>query len=235
MSEPAETKKPVLTPLTNKAGGDVSGGDNVGGSVPTASGPATNESANPPEQIDTKQLLKTALELAPLLVFFTVNLLTKNIILGTGVFMVATLAALVASRMIFGKIPVMPLVSGVLVLVFGGLTVWLDDAVFIKLKPTIVNLMFASILFGGLFYGKSLLRYVLGEVFKLTDEGWRILTFRWAVFFVLLALVNEIVWRNFSESFWIGFKFMGVMPITAVFGLAQLGLLKRYALHPEHV
>jgi intracellular septation protein len=210
MSEPAEPKKPA---------------------DPLPSG----EPGHPPDQIDTKQLLKTALELAPLLVFFTVNLLTKNIILGTGVFMVATIAALIASRMMFGKIPVMPLVSGVLVLVFGGLTVWLDDAVFIKLKPTIVNLMFAAILFGGLLYGKSLLRYVLGEVFKLTDEGWRILTFRWAIFFVVLAVVNEIVWRNFSESFWIGFKFMGVMPITAVFGLAQLGLLKRYALHPEHV
>jgi intracellular septation protein len=210
MSEPAETKK--LAPPS-----------------------AINAPDQAPEQINTKQLLKTILELAPLLVFFTVNLLTKNIILGTAIFMVATIAALIASRMIFGKIPVMPLVSGVLVLVFGGLTVWLDDALFIKLKPTIVNLMFACILFGGLFYGKSLLRYVLGEVFKLTDEGWRILTFRWAIFFVVLALVNEIVWRNFSESFWIGFKFMGVMPITAVFGLAQLGLLKRYALHPEHV
>jgi intracellular septation protein len=215
MTEPADIKRPA---------------------VPTSAPTTAHEQAGPaPEQIDTKQLLKTLLELAPLLVFFTVNLLTKNIILGTGVFMVATLIALVASRVLFGKIPVMPMVSGVLVLVFGGLTVWLDDAVFIKLKPTIVNLMFASILFGGLFYGKSLLRYVLGEVFKLTDEGWRILTFRWAIFFVVLAVINEVVWRNFSESFWIGFKFMGIMPITAVFGLAQLGLLKRHALHPEHV
>jgi intracellular septation protein len=197
--------------------------------------PSTEGPAVAPEQINTQQLLKTLLELAPLLVFFTVNLLTKNIILGTGVFVVATLIALIASRVLFGKIPLMPMVSGVLVLVFGGLTVWLDDALFIKLKPTIVNLMFASILFGGLFYGKSLLRYVLGEVFKLTDEGWRILTFRWAIFFVVLAVINEIVWRNFSESFWIGFKFMGIMPITAAFGLAQLGLLKRHTLHPEHV
>jgi intracellular septation protein len=209
MSEPADFKKPA---------------------PPTAIAPAEGAA-----EVDTRQLLKTALELAPLLVFFTVNLLTKNIILGTGVFMVATVIALIASRVMFGRIPVMPLVSGVLVMVFGGLTVYLDDALFIKLKPTIVNLMFAGILFGGLLFGRSLLRYVLGEVFKLTDEGWRILTFRWAVFFVVLALVNEIVWRNFSESFWIGFKFMGVMPITAIFGLAQLGLLKRYALHPEHV
>jgi intracellular septation protein len=217
--------QPELPPMTEPADRN----------KPTVQTAAHEQPGPAPEQIDTKQLLKTLLELAPLLVFFTVNLLTKNIILGTGVFMVATLVALVTSRVLFGKIPVMPMVSGVLVLVFGGLTVWLDDAVFIKLKPTIVNLMFASILFGGLFYGKSLLRYVLGEVFKLTDEGWRILTFRWAIFFVVLAVINEIVWRNFSESFWIGFKFMGIMPITAVFGLAQLGLLKRHALHPEHV
>jgi intracellular septation protein len=215
MTEPAEAKKLPASPAVDST--------------------ALDSSAPTPDHIDTKQLLKTVLELAPLLVFFTVNLLTKNIILGTGVFMGATLVALIASRVLFGKVPVMPMVSGVLVLVFGGLTVWLDDALFIKLKPTIVNLMFASILFGGLLYGKSLLRYPLGEVFKLTDDGWRILTFRWAVFFVVLAVVNEIVWRNFSESFWIGFKFMGVMPITAVFGLAQLGLLKRHALHPEHV
>jgi intracellular septation protein len=182
----------------------------------------------PAGPVDTKQLFKMLLELGPLMVFFGVNYVTKDIILGTGVFMVATLFALVASRMLFGRIPVMPLVSGALVLVFGGLTIWSDNALFIKLKPTIVNLIFASILFGGLYFGKSLLRYVLGEVFKLTDEGWRLLTLRWAMFFVVLAVVNEIVWRNFSESFWLGFKLMGVMPLTAIFGLAQMGLLKRY-------
>jgi intracellular septation protein len=223
MTEPADTQKP-LQPTSPPAT-----------SQPATGQPATGAPHDAPPEVNTQQLFKTLIELAPLLVFFTVNLLTKNIILGTSVFMVATVAALVASRMLFGKIPVMPLVSGVLVMVFGGLTVYLEDALFIKLKPTIVNLMFASILFGGLLYGKSLLRYVLGEVFKLTDEGWRILTFRWAIFFVVLAVINEIVWRNFSESFWIGFKFMGVMPITAVFGLAQLSLLRRYALHPEHV
>jgi intracellular septation protein len=191
---------------------------------------APDATARGDSEVDTKQLLKMMIELAPLLVFFGVNYVSKDIILGTGVFMVATLAALVASRMLFGRIPVMPLVSGALVLVFGGLTIWSDNALFIKLKPTIVNLIFASILFGGLYFGKSLLRYVLGEVFKLTDEGWRILTMRWAIFFVVLAVVNEIVWRNFSESFWIGFKLMGVMPLTAVFGLSQMGLLKRYGL-----
>ena len=220
--------------MTEPAKTDIAPHQPTSGAPPGVTTPTTSGQADL-DQIDTRQLKKTLLELAPLLVFFTVNMLTKNIILGTGVFMVATIVALVASRMLFGTIPVMPLVSGVLVMVFGGLTVWLDDAVFIKLKPTIVNLMFASILFGGLLYGKSLLRYVLGEFFKLTDEGWRLLTFRWAVFFVVLAVINEIVWRNFTESFWIGFKIMGVMPITGVFGLAQLGLMKRHALHPGHV
>jgi intracellular septation protein len=196
--------------------------------------------AGPPEppvqeQLDSRQLRKMLVELAPLAVFFTVNFLSKDIIVATSVFMVATIAALVASRMLFGQVPVMPLVSGVLVLLFGGLTVWFENPLFIKLKPTIVNLIFASALFGGLLFGKSLLRYPFGEVFKLTDEGWRLLTIRWAIFFVVLAVVNEIVWRNFSENFWAGFKLMGVMPLTAIFGIAQMGLLKRHALHPEHV
>jgi intracellular septation protein len=191
--------------------------------------------AAPKDQVDTLQLRKMLVELAPLVVFFTVNFLTKNIIMATSVFMVATIAALIASRMLFGQVPIMPLVSGVLVLLFGGLTVWYDNPLFIKLKPTIVNLIFASVLFGGLLFGKSLLRYPFGEVFKLTDEGWRLLTIRWAIFFVVLAVLNEIVWRNMSESFWAGFKLMGVMPLTAVFGVAQLGLLKRHSLPSEHV
>jgi intracellular septation protein len=188
-----------------------------------------------PEQSETKQLLKMLVELGPLVAFFAVNSLTKNIYVGTGVFMAATAIALVVSRLWFGQLPVMPLISGFFVLLFGGLTLWLHDAMFIKLKPTIVNVMFACILAGGLAAGKPLLRYVLGDVFKFTDAGWRALTIRWAIFFIFLAIVNEIVWRNFSESFWIGFKMFGVMPMTAVFGIAQLGLLKRYALHPEQV
>ena len=143
--------------------------------------------------------------------------------------MVATAIALVASRALFGRLPMMPMISGVFVLVFGGLTLWLQDALFIKLKPTIVNTLFALILLGGLAFGQSLLRYVLGDVFKLTSVGWRMLTLRWAMFFLVLAAINEIVWRNFSEDFWIAFKMVGVMPLTIIFGVAQLGLLRRYS------
>ena len=180
-------------------------------------------------EFDSRQLLKMLVELGPLVVFFITNSMTKNIFWGTGAFMVATAVALIASRALFGRVPMMPLISGVFVLLFGGLTLWLQDALFIKLKPTIVNTLFALILLGGLAFGHSLLRHVLGDVFKLTAAGWRLLTLRWAMFFLLLAGLNEIVWRNFSEEFWIGFKMLGVMPLTVVFGLAQLGLLRRFS------
>lgn len=180
-------------------------------------------------ELDSKQLLKMLVELGPLVVFFATNAMTKSIFWGTGAFMVATAVALVLSRSLFGRVPMMPLISGVFVLVFGGLTLWLQDATFIKLKPTIVNTLFAAILLGGLAFGQSFLRYVLGDVFKLTAEGWRVLTVRWSVFFLLLAALNEIVWRNFSEEFWIAFKMLGVMPLTLIFGIAQLGLLRRFA------
>jgi len=178
-------------------------------------------------EVSSDQLMKMLLELGPVVVFFVVNS-RWGILWGTGVFMVATIIALVASRILLGKVPIMPLVSGAFILVFGGLTLVLQDASFIKLKPTIVNALFAAILFGGLLFKKVLLKYLFGEVFNLTEEGWRILTFRWACFFVVLAVLNEIVWRSFSESFWISFKLWGIMPLTMAFAVAQIGLLKRH-------
>jgi intracellular septation protein len=147
--------------------------------------------------------------------------------------MVATLIALVASRSLMGRIPIMPLVSGVFVLVFGGLTLLLQDELFIKMKPTIVNALFAAILFAGLMFNRSLLRYVFGEVFFLTETGWRILTQRWGLFFVFLALLNEIVWRTATTEFWISFKLWGIMPLTMLFAVSQLSLLKRYEAQPS--
>jgi intracellular septation protein len=133
---------------------------------------------------------------------------------------------------LFGRIPVMPLVSGAVVLVFGGLTLWLQDDLFIKLKPTIVNGIFATVLFGGLAFGKSLLRYLFGDVFALDDEGWRKLTFRWACFFVFLAILNEFAWRLLSTDQWVTFKVFAIMPITMAFAISQVGLLQRHALTP---
>lgn len=180
-------------------------------------------------EFDRKQVIKLLVELGPLVVFFIGNS-RYGIFAGTGAFMVATLIALAVSRPLLGRIPTMPLVSGFFVIVFGGLTLWLQDDQFIKLKPTIVNGLFAAILFGGLAAGKSLLKIVFGDVFRLTEEGWRQLTFRWGVFFLLLAIVNEIVWRWFSTDFWVSFKVFGIMPITMAFAVAQVGLLKRHEL-----
>lgn len=171
--------------------------------------------------------MKMALEVAPLVIFFAVNGYA-GIFWGTAAFMVATIISLVISRSMLGRIPVMPLVSGIFVLTFGTLTLLLQDALFIKLKPTIVNGLFSLILFGGLLFGRPLLRYLMGDVFQLTSQGWVVLTFRWACFFAFLAVVNEVVWRNFSESFWISFKLWGIMPMTMAFALAQLGVLKRH-------
>lgn len=178
-------------------------------------------------ELSGAQLAKMLLELGPLVVFFTANSY-RGIFWGTGAFMVATVVALVASKLMVGRIPIMPLVSGFFVVVFGTLTLLLQDELFIKMKPTIVNTLFAMILLGGLACGQAFLKYLFGEVFRLTEEGWRKLTFRWAIFFVVLAVLNEIVWRSFSTEFWISFKIWGIMPLTMAFAIAQIGILKRY-------
>jgi intracellular septation protein len=173
------------------------------------------------------QILKLAVEVGPLVVFFLVNA-RAGIYWGTGIFMLATIAALVASRFMFGRVPIMPLISGACVVVFGGLTLWLHDDNFIKIKPTIVNGLFAAALFGGLMGGHSLLKLVFGEVFRLNEDGWRKLTVRWACFFTFLALLNEIIWRSVSTDAWVSFKVFAIMPLTMAFALAQIGLLKAH-------
>ncbi|WP_072370059.1 septation protein A [Hyphomicrobium sp. NDB2Meth4] len=188
----------------------------------------TEDATKPDEASATRaQLLKLAVEVGPLVVFFIVNA-RAGIFWGTGVFMVATIAALIASRFMFGRVPVMPLISGACVIVFGGLTLWLQDDHFIKLKPTIVNALFAAALFGGLLAGHSLLKVVFGEVFRLNEDGWRKLTLRWAFFFAFLAILNEVVWRTVSTDAWVSFKVFAIMPLTMIFALAQIGLLRAH-------
>lgn len=172
-------------------------------------------------------LLKLALEMGPLVVFFLANQ-RAGIFMATALFMAAVLASLAVSYALTRHLPMMPMVTGVVVLVFGGLTLWLHDDLFIKLKPTIVNSLFGATLLGGLAFGRPLLPYVLDTVFQLTPEGWRKLTFRWGLFFFVLAGLNEIVWRTQTTDFWVNFKVFGIMPITIAFALAQTPLILRH-------
>jgi intracellular septation protein len=187
-------------------------------------------------------LLKLALELGPLIVFFFANArgawlaekipalanLGGPLFIATLSFMLATALSLSVSYALTRTLPIMPMVSGVVVLVFGTLTLWLKDETFIKMKPTIVNTLFGVILLGGLYFGKSLLGYVFDSAFKLDAEGWRKLTLRWGLFFLFLAVLNEVVWRSFSTDFWVAFKVWGTMPITLAFTMSQMPLIMRH-------
>ncbi len=185
------------------------------------------------ENVGTKETeqvnpaLKMALELGPLAVFFFVNY-RFGIFAATGAFMAVTVVSLILSKILMGKIAVMPLVTAVFVLIFGGLTLYLEDETFIKLKPTIVNCIFGGILFGGLLFKQPLLKPLLGDAFPLDDEGWVKMTWRWGAFFFVLALLNEVVWRNFSTDAWVNFKVFGIMPLTLVFAASQVFLLQNH-------
>lgn len=192
--------------------------------------PATGPAAPAPRR-HLNPILKLALELGPLGIFFFANA-RFDLFTATAAFMVATIVSLSVSYALVRRVPVMPLISGALVLVFGGLTLALQDELFIKLKPTVINLMFAAVLLGGLAFGKPLLGYVFDEVVKLDAEGWRKLTLRWGLFFIVLAVLNEVMWRMFSTDTWVTFKVFGVMPLTLVFAFAQIPLMQRHAL-PE--
>lgn len=178
------------------------------------------------------QLIKLALELGPLLVFFFVNS-RLDLFAATAWFMGAMVLSLTLSWLLLKKIAVMPLVTGAVVLVFGTLTLLLQDETFIKMKPTITNSLFAIVLLGGLAFGHSLLRYVFGEIYRLKPEGWRKLTLNWGLFFVFLAIANEVVWRMFDTDTWVAFKVWGIMPITIIFSMLQVPLLTRYAEDPK--
>jgi intracellular septation protein len=176
-------------------------------------------------------LFKLATELGPLLVFFVVNA-KFNLFAATGAIMVAIIAAMVASYVVTRHVPVMALVSGIIVLVFGTLTLVLHDETFIKVKPTIIYGLFAAVLGGGLLFGRSFIAILFDQVFNLTPRGWRILTARWALFFLGMAMLNEAIWRTQSTDVWVAFKAFGTVPLTLLFAIAQMPLIKRYHLEP---
>ncbi len=173
------------------------------------------------------QWIRLLLEAGPLAVFFVANA-KLGIMTATAVFMVATVVALAINYALEKRLPTMPLVVGAFILVFGGLTLIFDDSTFIKLKPTIVNILFAGALFVGLALRHNLLKIVFRAAFHLDEDGWRILTWRWAFFFLLLACLNEIVWRTQTTDFWVSFKVFGIMPLTIVFGMLQVPLILKH-------
>ncbi|MFP1630632.1 septation protein A [Zhengella sp. ZM62] len=206
--------------------------------------PVFERDPSDPKRKEMNPLLKLALELGPLVVFFFANSrgewlaarypvlaeLGGPLFIATGLFMAATAIALAVSWALVRTLPIMPLISGVIVFVFGGLTLWLHDETFIKMKPTIVNTLFGAVLLGGLVFGKALLGYVFDSAFRLDAEGWRKLTLRWGLFFLFLAAANEVVWRLFSTDTWVAFKVWGIMPITLVFTMSQMPLIMKHSL-----
>ena len=174
-----------------------------------------------------KSLYKLLIDIGPLAVFFifyTRSGLQASIL----PFMIATVIAVLFSYILEKKIPIMPTVGAAIVLLFGGLTIYFDNDVFFKMKPTIINVLFAVILYGGILINKPLLKYLLGAALKLEEPGWKILTQRWIGFFIALAVLNEIVWRTQSTDIWVNFKVFGILPITFIFTMTQFPLIKKY-------
>ena len=174
-----------------------------------------------------KSLLKLFIDIGPLAVFF-IFYSRGNLQSAILPLMIATIIAVLISYILEKKIPIMPTVGAAIILVFGGLTIYFDNEVFFKMKPTIINLLFAAILYGGEITKKPLLKYLLGSTLKLQHEGWGILTKRWISFFIFLAILNEIIWRTQSTDLWVNFKVFGILPITFIFTMTQISLIKKY-------
>jgi intracellular septation protein len=185
---------------------------------------------NKPEKKKLDPILKLVLDIGPLVLFFAANA-RFGIYAATGAFMAAVLIALAVSYVLTRHVAIMPVVTAAIVLIFGGLTLILHNDEFIKLKPTIIYVLFGGTLFAGLALDKPFLSILFDQLFHLTDEGWRKLTWRWALFFLALAILNEIVWRTQTTDFWVAFKLFGVVPLTFIFGALQYPLIIKY--HPD--
>ena len=179
-----------------------------------------------------KTIIKFAADFGPLLIFFIIYFNNENDLkLAIPPFIIATLISLIIIYFLEKRIPLVPLVSGVLITFFGGLTLYFDNKIFFYMKPTIVNLLFAAVLFFGKFFTqKPLLKIFFQNAFNLEDIGWKKLSYRWIGFFIFVAALNEIVWRTQSEVFWVNFKVWGLLPISFLFALSQFPLINKYKL-----
>jgi len=178
------------------------------------------------------QWTKLLIEMGPLVAFFIANW-KAGIFWGTGIFMAATAAALTASWVLTRKIAMVPLVSAVFVALFGALTLWLHSELFIKVKVTLINALFGAVLLGGAAMGRSYIKLIMGEAVKLTEEAWRTLSIRWGVFFLAMAVLNEVVWRNFSTDAWVNFKVFGLLPITLAFAFANAPYMTKHMIEDD--
>ena len=175
------------------------------------------------------QLRKLALDLGPLLIFFAA-FKYLGIFVATGAFMVAVLVALAIGYALEKKLSPMPIFTAVLVVIFGGLTLYLQNDLFIKMKPSVLYAFFGALLLGGLNFNRLFIKYVFGQAFELDEAGWRKLTIRWGIFFLALAVLNEVVWRLTSTETWVAFKVWGIIPLLFLFALAQTPLVMKHQL-----
>ena len=179
-----------------------------------------------------KPTIRVAADFGPLLIFFTIYFNNENDLkVAIPPFIVATLIALIVIYVLEKRIPMVPLVSGILITFFGGLTLYFDNKIFFYMKPTIINILFAAVLFFGRYFTqKPLLKIFFQNAFDLEDKGWKKLNYRWIGFFLFIAILNEIVWRTQSEVFWVNFKVWGLLPITFLFAVSQVPLMNKYKL-----
>ena len=177
-----------------------------------------------------RSIIKVLADFGPLLIFFTIYFNNENDLkIAIPPFIIATLFALIIIYFLEKRIPMVPLVGGVLITLFGGLTLYFDNKIFFYMKPTIINLLFAGILFFGKYFTKKpLLKFFFQSAFDLENEGWKKLNNRWIIFFIFVAILNEMVWRTQTEAFWVNFKVWGLLPISFLFAASQIKLINKY-------
>ena len=185
-----------------------------------------------PDEKSAPKWMKPIAEYGPLAMFFLAYW-KWDLLTATGWLMGSTVVALGIYYVFSRRVPMMPLMTAIIVGIFGGLTLWLQDETFIKMKPTIVEGLFSAILLGGLVFKRPLLKPLMGHAWPMKDRGWRLLSFRFAIFFAAMAVLNEIVWRNYPTDVWVTFKVFGLMGLTLIFAITQAPLMKRFALPLE--